>query len=399
METVTAPVAERAGQPAAARARLDKPPMKETKEKSNRLWAFARRRPILAAALLAIVLGAPYWLLFASDRYVSEAHVVVQQSDLAGKQAVDFSTLLGGNSANKTDQLLLRDYLLSMDMSRALDKRLNLREHYGDTSRDPFSRFWFKNGSFEWFHQHYLSRVSVELDEYSGVLVIKTQAYEPGVARAMAQALVAEGERFMNQMANSVAQRQVTFLEQQVTSSYQRALRARQSLVEFQNRKGMVSPQETATALSTVVARLEAQRIELEAQRRALQAYLQPGHANIVQLDQQIAALDKQIDVERGRLASPRGQALNRTVEEYQRLEMEATFLGDVYKTSLTALEAGRVEATRTIKQVSVIQAPTQPEYPLEPRRIYNTVLLMLVVLLLAGVANLLVAIVRDHKD
>jgi capsular polysaccharide transport system permease protein len=70
-----------------------------------------------------------------------------------------------------------------------------------------------------------------------------------------------------------------------------------------------------------------------------------------------------------------------------------------MYKTSLTALESGRVEATRTVKQVSVIQTPTKPEYALEPRRIYNTVLLMLVVLLLAGVANLLVAIVRDHKD
>jgi capsular polysaccharide transport system permease protein len=48
---------------------------------------------------------------------------------------------------------------------------------------------------------------------------------------------------------------------------------------------------------------------------------------------------------------------------------------------------------------VSVIQAPTEPEYPLEPRRLYNTVVFMLVALMLAGVAHLMLAIVRDHKD
>lgn len=78
---------------------------------------------------------------------------------------------------------------------------------------------------------------------------------------------------------------------------------------------------------------------------------------------------------------------------------MEAAFAQDVYKTALVALEKGRIEATRTIKKVSVLQSPTQPEYALEPRRFYNTLVFILVAMLLAGVAHLLAAIVRDHKD
>ena len=42
---------------------------------------------------------------------------------------------------------------------------------------------------------------------------------------------------------------------------------------------------------------------------------------------------------------------------------------------------------------------PHLPESSVEPRRIYNTVVYVLVIWLLAGVAVLLAAIVRDHRD
>ena len=147
------------------------------------------------------------------------------------------------------------------------------------------------------------------------------------------------------------------------------------------------------------MAKLEAQRTELETQRSALQSYLVPSHPSIVQIDQQIAAVGKQLAQEQARLTSPRGKTLNLAVEAFQRLEMQAAFTQDVYKTALVALEKGRIEATRTIKKVSVLQAPTVPEYPLQPRRLYNTLVFALVAMLLAGVAHLLAAIVRDHTD
>jgi len=78
---------------------------------------------------------------------------------------------------------------------------------------------------------------------------------------------------------------------------------------------------------------------------------------------------------------------------------MEAGFTQDVYKTALIALEKGRVEAIRTLKKVSLLQTPTLPEYALEPRRLYNTLVFTLVALMLAGIVQLLMAIMRDHKD
>jgi capsular polysaccharide transport system permease protein len=117
-------------------------------------------------------------------------------------------------------------------------------------------------------------------------------------------------------------------------------------------------------------------------------------------IDQKITSIDKQVNQEQAKLTSiNNGQSLNRTVEEYQRLELTASLSQDIYKSALVALEKGRIEAVRIIKTVSVLQAPTLPEYPMEPRRIYNTIVSLLVCLLIAGILHLLIAVIRDHKD
>lgn len=353
---------------------------------------------IIVVTILASVLAAFYWLVIASDRYVSEAHVIIQRTDLA--QTMDFSSLLGSVGGNShTDQLLLQDHLLSVDMLKKLDAALNLRAHYSDSQRDPLARMWYQDASMEWFHSHYLTRVSVEFDEYAGVLIVKAQGYDPKTAHAVTALLVEEGERFINEMAHSLAKDQVTFLEKQVAQIEKRTMQTRQAVLNYQNKEGLVSPQATVENIAGLVAGLEAQRTKLETERSALQAYLRHNHSSIILLNQQIAAIDKQIAQEQAKLVSLHGNTLNRSVEEFQRLEMEAEFAHEMYKTALIALETGRVEAIRTIKKVSVLQSPTQPEYPLEPRRLYNTLVFVLCTMLFAGIAHLLTAIVRDHKD
>lgn len=357
------------------------------------------RRRTFGAAFVASLLATTYWGLIASDRYVSETHIIIQKTDLASGQGMDFSSLLGSAGGSHADQLLLRDHLLSVDMLKKLDAKLNLRTHYSDWHHDPISRMWLKDASMEWFHRHYLKRVSVEYDDYAGVLVLKAQGYDPKTAHAIAAMMVEEGERFMNNLAHNLAQDQVAFLEKQVSDMSIRAIQARQLLLQFQNQKGMASPQGTAENLAAIINSLEGRLTELQTRRSALLGYLMPDSPNIVEINQQIAAVEKQITQEQARLASPNGKTLNSTVEEYQRLQMNAEFAQDVYKTALVALEKGRVEATRNIKKVSVLQSPTEPQYPLEPRRIYNTIVFILVTLLIAGVVHLLAAIIRDHKD
>ena len=358
------------------------------------------RRRTIAAALIASLAAALYWGIIASDRYVSEAHIIIQRTDLTNGQVMDFASLIGNaGSGGKADQLLLRDYLRSADLLKKLDAKLNLRSHYSDVHRDPLSRMWTKDTPLELFHRHYLSRVSVEFDDYAGILVIKAEAYTPKMAHAIAVMLVEEGEQFMNSMARGIAQDQVAFLEKQISKMSERTAQARHAVLEFQNANGLVSPQGTVANVVSIVNHLETQLTDLQTRRSGMLGYLMPDSANVVDLDFQIAAVTKQIEQEKARLTSPKGKTLNSTVEEFQRLQMNASFAEDVYKTSLVALEKGRIEATRMLKKVSVLQRPSEPQLSMEPRRIYNTVVFILATLLIGGIMYLLAAIIRDHKD
>lgn len=350
-------------------------------------------------AVALMIVFTLYWGAFAARRYVSEAHIVVESLQAPTSNGIDLSSFLTGGGSGSKDLLLLRDYLLSADMLKKLDAELDLRGHYSD-SYDVFSRLLYRDIPAEWFVRHYRRRVAVDFDESAGMLVIKAQAYEPPVAQAIATVLVREGDRFMNERAQGLAREQVSFAEREVTTAGKRMAQARQTLLTYQNAKGLVSPTATVENISAVVARLEGELSDLQARRQALQAYLAPSAAELVQANAEVGAVEQQLKAQRARLASSSGKpALNRVAEEYDRLALEAGFHQDVYKTALGALERSRIDATRTLKKVSVLQTPTLPEYSVEPGRLYNVVMYILATLLLTGILHLLMAIVREHRD
>lgn len=356
--------------------------------RNSRTWSLA---------FISILLAGVYWGFIASDRYVSEAHVVVDRTDVGAGQTLDFTSLIAG-SGNDRDQMLLRGYLLSSDMAERMDARLQLREHWSDWHKDLLSRLWFRDGPKEWYHNHFTGRVDAEMDETSGLLIIRVQAYSPEKAQALALALVEEGERFMNVLAHDLAREQVNFLEKEVARMESRLHDARTAVVQFQDKQGYVS-QASVEGLSGIVNQLEGELAKLRAELTSMQGYLSDSAPDVVKLKLQIAGMEKQLSRERARLVSPDGNALNSVTQEFQRLQMEAEFALETYRSALVALEKGRVDATRTMKKVSVVQAPALPEYPLEPRRIYNFVLFALLVLLTAGIFRLIAAVIRDHKD
>lgn len=359
-----------------------------------------RRHAVLIAALVATMLATLYWGLIASDRYVSEARVVVQQASMDAESAGALPGILGSlGGGSQKDEQVLQNYLLSDDLLHKLDAKLHLREHYSDPRYDMLSRMWSRDEPREWFSNYFRSRVSIGLDDTSGVMDISVQAFSKEMAQAIVAMMVSEGEAFMNGMAHRLAQDQVAFLEKQVADLSERSAKANQALLNFQNRHRLVSPQSTAENLVGIVNRLEGQLADLRTQRGAMLGYLAPASPAVVDLDLQIEALEKQMAKEQARLAAPKGTPLNNLVEQYQRLQLTADFDQDLYKTALTVLEKGRSDAARMLKKVAIIQAPTLPDYPLQPRRLYNIIVFMLAALLIAGIVNLMAAIIRDHKD
>ncbi len=356
-------------------------------------------RWIFRLIVLSGLLSCCYWL-FSSDRYVSEAIIIVQNTEQIGTPTIDLPTILGGvGGIAKPDQLLLREHLLSVDMLKKLDAAFDLRGHYSSSKNDFASRMWFRDCPIEWFHRYYLSRVSVTLDDYSGVLRISAQAYDATMAQAIATMLVNEGEHFLNEMSHDLARAQAAFLDKEVADAYDQVLKASDVLLDFQNKKGLSSPKATAESYTAIIGKLEAQRTELQTQLAALPRNLDRQHPTRKALQQSLQAVERQIAQENAKLASTLGTPLNSLLKEEQRLNLELEFKQALYKTSLAALEKGRMDAARTLKKASVLQKAGKPEYAVQPERIYGVVTTICMTLLLLGISNLLRSIILDHVD
>ncbi|WP_375055681.1 chain-length determining protein [Zobellella sp. DQSA1] len=360
------------------------------------MMLFYKKHPYWLVCVVSILCVAFYWSLWATDRYVSEAHVVLNSPDVS--TSINFSALLSGGSTGKGDLLLLRDHLLSVDMLKKLDETLDLRSHYSNGNIDMWARLG-KEVPTEHFHKYYLKRIRVEMDDYAGVLRIRSQAYDPDMANAITGMLLREGEQHMNQMGQRLAEEQVRFIEVQVDQLAERLHIAREAVLEYQNENGLVSPSGTVESLSAVVANLEAELAKLNARRSALSDFQSTRSPEMVRINSEIAALRKQIGAEQSRMATSSGNALNSITAQYETLQMQAEFALNLYSNALIALENTRVEAIRKLKQISVLQTPTMPEYSVEPKRLYNTTVFAILAILAALITQLIIAIVRDHRD
>lgn len=352
---------------------------------------------ILYLALVSLVSG--YWLIFATDQYVSRANVVLESPQVSSSAFSISSILSGGGGAGRGDMLLMKDYILSTDMLKKADAALDLRTHFSSESVDVFSRLKSRDAPLEDFFEFYLKHVAVEYDEYSNVLRISTSVFSPEKSFELISFLLTESEQKMNTMGRRLAEEQVRFLEKQVVELAATFNNARSELLAYQNKNGLVSPTGTVESLSAVVAGLEGQLANLKSQRIALRSYQSVRSPQVIKLDGEIKALQAQIQSERARMAQEAGGALNVLSAEYQSLELKVTFAQESYSLALAALENTRIEAARKLKQISVLQQPLMPEYAIEPRRLYNSVTFAIFMLLAGLVLQMLVAIVNDHRD
>ncbi|AXY41411.1 chain-length determining protein [Halomonas sp. JS92-SW72] len=358
--------------------------------------AFLGRNPYWGLCLLAIVVVSAYWALWATDRYVSRTVVVLESPQIASPD-VSFASIMGGGGGS-SDLLLLREHLLSVDMLRRVQEELDLREHYAGHG-DLFSRLRDRDAPIEDLHRYYQRRVKIDMDEYAQVLKIEVQAYTPEFAHKLASLLLEAGEQHMNEMGQRLAEEQVRFLDRQLGRLSEGLEAARKDLLDYQNEHGLVSPTHTVESLNQVVGTLEGELARLQARRSALGSFQSAQSAEVVRVESEIRALREQIDLERDRLAQATGDSLNRVSSDYQTLELRAQFAQETYTSALSALENTRIEAARTLKQVSVLQSPVFPEYAIEPRRLYNATVFGILALFVTFILNMIVLIVRDHRD
>ena len=356
----------------------------------------AKKQPHWLIALVLIIVAGVYWGLVATDRYVSKAHIVLESPEV-NMASMNISSLLSGTQGSG-DLLLLRDHLLSVTMLKKLQNDLDLRSHYTQDFIDSWSQLSDKNAPIEIFHQYMLDHIEIVFDEYAKVLNIQVEAFDPQTAQAIVQTLLDEGEQHMNAMGQRLAEEQLEFIQKQVQVAEERLFDARDTLLTFQNENGLVSPTQTVQAIFATVSQLQAQLASLEARKKALSTYQSATSPEMVRLNSEIKSLEQQIAQEQAKMASQGGNALNKTSSQFETLQLRAQFALQLYTSTLTALESTRIEVARKLKQVSILEFPTLPEYSTAPQRFYNFSTFFIFVLFITAIVHLARSIIRDHK-
>jgi capsular polysaccharide transport system permease protein len=358
----------------------------------------------LQLAVIAIpwLATAIYLFAFAADRYVSESMVIVRQEGVAmsipgGVDAL--SAMFGSSMASREDQYMLEAHILSMDMLRQVDKKLDLRQAYSEPPLDWIFRL-DEDASQEEFLKYYRERVNVTVEDSSGLMTIRTQGFTPGIAKAVNEEVVAISEQFINESSHRLAREQMSYAEGELRNARDRLDDVRGRILAFQGEHNILDPTAEAAANTGLTAELEAMLARHEAELKGLQAYLNDDAPQINALQAQIAGIREQVKAERrGSVENDEGKSLNVIAGEYQQLLGELEFATDAYKGALTGLETARIESTRKLKSLVLVESPAAPESPTYPRRIYTLIALLMGLTLIYGIARLVVATIEDHME
>ncbi|MDR1976545.1 MAG: capsule biosynthesis protein [Campylobacteraceae bacterium] len=355
------------------------------------------KKDFIIVVIIPFVFAIFYYLLFAADRYVSESIISVRQAKESSASVSGLAALVGVNPSSKEDTLYLREYIHSLDMLKNLEKEMNLRKIYSDEWLDFVYRF-YGFSSQEDFLKYYQDRVEIVYDDMSGLLKINVEAFIAKDAKALAMLILKNSEDFVNELSHAMSRKQLEFAEDEFKKSERRLSKAKDELLSFQNKYGIFNPIVQAQSQANLVLEFGAELAKKETELLIITSYMQEDAPQVVMLKSEIAALKTQMGRERNLVAKNSDNSSNILASEYQTLIIEASFAEELYKYSLQAVEQARIESTKQIKYLSVVQQPSTPESAKYPRKIYNLITLLAVLFLLYGITQLIKATIEDHK-
>lgn len=367
----------------------------------RRIVHFSPRLLALGVIVLPALLFGLYLGFIAADRYVSESMITVRRSGSEGGSLPGAALMLAGIApASHEDTLHLKDFILSQGLLDKLEQRLQLRRHYAQAGLDlPFQLR--ESATREDFAEYYRRRVEVGFDDKSALLKVRTQGFTADFARQLNQAILEESERFVNETSHRIARENMNFAEGELKRASELLQTARNDLLAFQARHKTLDPTAQAVGSGALSMELQASRSRLEAELHGLLTFLKEDAFQVQTLKARIAAIDTQIAAEQARATAQnrQGERLNVLAADFQALQLKVQFAQDAYKMALTAVESTRIESTRKLKNVVVVEPPTRPESAEYPLRSYNFLTLLTVCVLLFAILRLVLAIVREHQD
>ena len=345
--------------------------------------------PTLAAIL--------YFGFIAADVYISESRFVIRSPERNISSPLGGLLEGAGFTRSEDDSYTVIEFMLSRDALHALDEKLNLRDVF--SKGDIFGRFpgLYWDDSFENMHRHYQKIVVAQIDAVSGISAITVRAFSAEEAQQINEQLLEMSEALVNRLNERGRRDMIRFAIIEVAESEKKAKLAGIKLAQYRNDKGVFDPEKQYAIPMQQIAKLQDDLVSTKLQLAQLQL-LATENPQILALEKRIQMLEIEI-----RLGSERvtggGKSLASKAAEFQRLVLEKEFADRLLASALTSLEQARNEAQRQQLYLERIAEPNLPDAAMEPRRVRNVLIILVLSLIVWGVLSMIVSGVREHMD
>jgi len=365
--------------------------MKPPKQQTVLFLAFVAL-PTLAATL--------YFLVVASDIYISESQFVIRTPGAQGTSVFGDLLKSSGFSRSSDDSYSVQDYILSRDALRTLNQELHLKERFSSQAVDPFSRFGLidPDSSFENFYKYYQRMAAVQLDASSSISTLTTRAYTAEDAFRMNSRLLELSEALVNKLNERGRQDLIRYSNHEVEEAKAREKLAAVALARYRNRNGVIDPEKQTAIPLQEIAKLKDQLLEVHAQIAQLER-VAADNPQLPYLRRRAALLQETIDTESAHVAGAGASSLAGQAAEFQSLTVELEFSEKLLATSLSSLESALADAQRTQLYLERIVQPNMPDKAMEPKRFRSVVAVFILGLVIWGISSMLITGIREHQD
>lgn len=353
---------------------------------------------VLFALLVPTFVSLIYFGLWASPMYIAEARFAVRGAE---NGAIDTgglaSMLLPAGSTIGTDVNIVTEYIQSPDIMEAVDTELHIFEHFASHDYDIISRLE-SDATRDERLSYWQWAVKPSLDPETGIVALTVKAYEPDVAKKLAEAVLAKSEALVNAMSRRAQDDAITLAMREVKTAEERVSKAQEAMRSFRDRSGMLDPTSTAGGLQGIVSELESEVVKTKAQIAEASTYMSKNAPALVGLRARLAAVEKQLAVEKLRLAGEaKPGSMTSIAGEYEDLQIESEFARQQLVSAMTSLEVARVKAEAQSRYVIAFQVPALPDESLYPRPFLFTLFVFVGALVSVGICSLIIAAVREH--
>lgn len=349
--------------------------------------------------ILPTVLATLYYVIFASDIFVSESRFVIKSQSQKQAQLSTLANLIQttGLSTGQEQANEVLDYVRSRNALADLQRITDVKGKFMSPAADRLARYPapLKEDRFENLFKYYGKMVDARLDNDTGTAILTVKAFTGADARDLNAGLLKLSENLVNQLNNRAQRRAITEGLQRVREAQARLLNARMALRQFRNSEELIDPVKQAAGVLDVSNKLVAEQAGLQAQLQLMERTT-PGNPTISALRSRIAALGGQIAAQNGRVVGT-GSGIASKLGGYEKLTVEQEFATQMLTAASASLEQARSDSVKQQFYLETVVQPNNPDLALFPHRIREILTIAAALLCLYFIGWMFIVGILEH--